>query len=422
MAQVTRTETLTFDRRQIYRPFLERLNPIALNRSVAQRNLMVVPPTSDPRDPKQPPIYEVLAVAAELNRGTQMALVGGIGSGKTTELLLTMDRLRRHDDAVNVFLDAAEFTDFAETNPGAMLAAIGLRLFARIGKRFGEPSEQVQSASAKLRKLALGTIEWHDVPEPPDYEVGDYGDDVVAVHVAGLMKPRFPELKERVAEVKDLLGTVLLPFLEHDSQVTVIVDGLDRLIQPTRFREFAEQDLRAVRGMQVTMIVAAPLLLWYDNSRFLQDYFDVVRHIPAAAVDPKESGFLKAILKRRGADELMSATCISDICRSSGGVLRDLLELAQSAAQYAYRDAENRIGKQHVRAAIRQLGNRYLAGIGTTRIRLIRRLLRDKQFSPNNADSKDLLVGRQVLEYSNGGRDYFLVHPALVEVLPGQAR
>ena len=408
---------MTFDRRQIYRPFLERLNPIALNRSVAQRNLMVVPPTSDPRDPKQPPIYEVLAVAAELNRGTQMALVGGIGSGKTTELLLTMDRLRRHDDAVNVFLDAAEFTDFSETNPGAMLAAIGLRLFARIDKRFGEPSKQVQSASAKLHKLALGTTEWYD--QEPYSEDGDYG---VPVHVPGLMKPRFPELKERVAEVKDLLGTVLSPFLEHDSQVTVIVDGLDRLIEPTRFREFAEQDLRAVRGMQVTMIVAAPLLLWYDNSRFLQDYFDIVRHIPAAAIDPKESGFLKAILKRRGADELMSAASVSDICRFSGGVLRDLLELAQSAAQYAYRDAEDRIGKQHVRAAIRQLGNRYLAGLGTTRIRLIRRLLRDKQFSPNNSDSKDLLVGRQVLEYSKGGRDYFLVHPALVEVLPEHAR
>jgi hypothetical protein len=417
MAQVTKTETFIFDRRQIYRPFLERLNPIALNGSVAQRKLMVVPPKSDPRDPKQPPIYEVFAGAAELNRGTQMALVGGIGSGKTTELLLTMDRLRRHDDAVNVFLDAAEFTDFSETNPGAMLAAIGLRLFARIGKRFGEPSEQLQSASAKLRKLALGTTEWQD--EGPDDGDGDYG---VLVNVPGLMKPRFPELKERVAEVKDLLGTVLLPFLEHDSQITVIVDGLDRLIEPTRFRDFAEQDLRAVRGMQVTMIVAAPLLLWYDNSRFLQDYFDIVRHIPAAAIDPKESGFLKAILKRRGADKLMSAASISDICRFSGGVLRDLLELAQSAAQYAYRDAEDRIGKQHVRAAVRQLGNRYLAGVGTTRTRLIRRLLRDKQFSPNNADSKDLLVNRQVLEYSKDGRDYFLVHPALVEVLPEQTR
>jgi len=201
----------------------------------------------------------------------------------------------------------------------------------------------------------------------------------------------------------------------------VIVDGLDRLIEPTRFRQFAEQDLRAVRGMQMTVIVAAPLLLWFDSSRFLEDYFDVVKHIPAAAVDPKESRFLKDILKRRGAGELMSAACIHDICRFSGGVLRDLLELAQSAAQYAYGDAEDRIGKQHVRAAVRQLGNRYVAGIGTHRRMLIRRLLREGRFSPNTPDSKGLLVSRQVLEYSKGGLDYFRVHPALVEVLPEPA-
>ncbi|MGO9966110.1 MAG: hypothetical protein ACLPY2_02460 [Bryobacteraceae bacterium] len=416
MAQVTKTDAATFDRRQIYRPFLEHLNPAVLTRSVAERNLLVVPPTSDPRDPTQPPIHEVFADRAELNRGTQMALVGGIGSGKTTELLLTMDRLRRHDDAVNVFLEASEFTDFSETNPGAMLAAIGLRLCARIGKLFGEPSEQVRSASDKLRKLALGTTEWHG--EPPDSEEWD---GMYAVRVPGLMKPRFPELKERVAEVKDLLETVLSRFLERDSQITVLVDGLDRLIEPARFREFAEQDLRALRGTKVTMIVAAPLLLWYDHSRFLDDYFDVVKHIPVAAVDPKESRFLKDILKRRGADELMSAASINDICRFSGGVLRDLLELAQSAAQDAYRGTEDRISKQHVREAVRQLGNRYLAGVGTTRRTIIRRLLRDEQFSPSSPVSRDLLVNRQVLEYSKGGRDYFRVHPALVEVLPEPA-
>jgi hypothetical protein len=343
-----------------------------------------------------------------------MALVGGIGSGKTTELLLTLDRLKRHADAVNIYLDASEFTDFLQTNPGAMLAAIGLRLFAHIRKRFGEPPEDAQSAHAKLRELAHGKTEWWD-DDPRDYE-GD--DGPVPVDIPGLMKPRFPQLTERVKQVTDLLGAILLPFVEHDSQITVIVDGLDRLIEPVRFREFAEQDLRAIRGTAVTVIVAAPLLLWFDKSRFLQDYFDLVRHIPAAAAEPKQSVFLKAILKKRGADELLGPASMSAICRFSGGVLRDLLELAQSSAQYAYLDAADSIDPAHVRAAVRQLGNRYLAGVGATQRRLIRRLLRDKQFTPDSSDSRELLANRQVLEYSNGGRDYFLVHPALAKVLP----
>jgi hypothetical protein len=295
-----------------------------------------------------------------------------------------------------------------------MLAAIGLRLFAQIRKRFGEPSDEVQSAHAKLRELAHGKTEWYD-EDPRDYE-GD--DGRVPVDIPGLMKPRFPQLTQQVEEVSDLLGTILLPFVDHDSQITVIVDGLDRLIEPVRFREFAEQDLRAIRGTTVTVIAAAPLLLWFDKSRFLQDYFDLVRHIPAAAAEPRQSVFLKDILRKRGADELLSAASINTICRFSGGVLRDLLELAQSAAQYAYRDAADSIDAAHVRAAVRQLGNRYLAGVGTAQRLLIRRLIRGKQFSPDSSDSRELLANRQVLEYSKGGRDFFLVHPALAKLLP----
>jgi len=103
-----------------------------------------------------------------------------------------------------------------------MLAAIGLRLFAQIRKRFGEPSDEVQSAHAKLRELAHGKTEWYD-EDPRDYE-GD--DGRVPVDIPGLMKPRFPQLTQQVEEVSDLLGTILLPFVDHDSQITVIVDGL----------------------------------------------------------------------------------------------------------------------------------------------------------------------------------------------------
>jgi len=411
MDQVATADTPAFDRRQIYRPFLERLNPIALSRTVIEQEL-IVPPKSDPRDPDQPPIHEAFASAAELNRGSQMALVGGIGSGKTTELLLTLNRLKRHEDAVNIFLEAAEFTDFSETNPGAMIAAIGLRLFSRLRKSFEKPSEEIEAAHSKLRGLAWGKTEWNR--EAPDF---DDEDGAVRVDIPGLMKPRFPHMEESVAEVKDLLSTILLPFVEHDSQVTVIVDGLDRLIEPARFRVFAEQDLRAMRGMKVTITVAAPLLLWYDKTRFLQDYFDLVKHIPVVAADPKESGFLKDVLKRRGASELMSDRSMNEISQFSGGVMRDLLSLAKSAAQYAYRDAKDRIGGKHVQAAIRQLGNRYLVGLGANQRMYIRRLQKGGPFSPEGSISRELLVNRQVLEYSKSGRDYFKVHPALAEVL-----
>jgi hypothetical protein len=138
--------TVTFDRRQIYRPFLERLNPSSPGILGAQD--LIVPPEHDPRDPDQPPIHVTFANSAELKRGVQMALVGGIGSGKTTELWLTAKLLKRHPDAINILIDLAEVTDLNGLNPGALLIAIGMQLYRRVKK--AERSEGINLAFQNL--------------------------------------------------------------------------------------------------------------------------------------------------------------------------------------------------------------------------------------------------------------------------------
>jgi hypothetical protein len=52
-----------FDRRQVYRPFLERLNSLAPIRRVETDNLIVVR-NHDPLDASEPPIHVVFAHAA----------------------------------------------------------------------------------------------------------------------------------------------------------------------------------------------------------------------------------------------------------------------------------------------------------------------------------------------------------------------
>jgi hypothetical protein len=235
------------------------------------------------------------------------------------------------------------------------------------------------------------------------------------------MKLRFPAFRREVTEVKDLLLGIASPFGQADAQITLLIDGLDRLVKPERFREFAEQDLHALKGTHISVIIVAPLLLWYDKSRFLQDYFDLVKHMPAAAANPKDSAFLVRILERRGALELMDRQEVTTIAKCSGGVLRDLLTLSRSAAEYAYRDDQDRIGRQHVRSAVKQLGNRYLVGLGLTHKHFLRRLAKSGAFPVDQPVARELLVNRQVLEYCSRGREYFAVHPSLVKVLPKRA-
>ena len=110
-----------FDRRQVYRPLLERLNSLAPLRELESAGL-IVPRTHDPLEAGEPPIHVSFARAVELTRGIQIALVGGTGSGKTTEMWLTGRHLNRHSDAVNIFVDLAEKTELNELNTGAILA------------------------------------------------------------------------------------------------------------------------------------------------------------------------------------------------------------------------------------------------------------------------------------------------------------
>jgi len=417
METATKPPAAGFDRRQVYRPFLERLNPIASLSDVANRNL-IMPREHDPRDLGEPPIHVSLANTAELTRGIQMAVVGGIGSGKTSELLLTQRLLLRHADAVNILVDLADYTDLSDLNAGAILATAGIRLYP-IVKKAGKASPEVASAYTKLRELALGKTVF--IPED-EWEL-DYDEEAKAIRfeVRGLMRLRFPELEHQVARLKELLLTIASPFLGADAQITLLVDGLDRLIRAERFREFAEQDLQALRGTNITVIIVAPLLLWYDKSRFLQDHFDLVKHIPAAAAGPRDVTFLRKILDRRGALELMDPAEVATIAKYSGGVLRDLLTLARSAAEYAYRDDEDRIGRDHVRAAVKQLGNRYLVGLGKTHKMRLRRLAEKDEFPIDDPTARELLVNRQVLEYFDRGREFFRVHPALSKILPKPA-
>jgi hypothetical protein len=190
-----------------------------------------------------------------------------------------------------------------------------MRLYSWLKKK-GGTSSGVDASHRKLRDLALPHGKWVSAESlEPDYS----GEEAIWIETPGLMRLRFPALRSEVKEVKDLTLAIASPLLESDAQITFLVDGLDRLIKAERFREFAEQDLRALRGTKITAIVVAPLLLLYDKNRFLQDYFDLVKHLPAGASGPRDTAFLRHILKRRGALDLMNVSELNSIVKYSGG-------------------------------------------------------------------------------------------------------
>jgi hypothetical protein len=243
-----------------------------------------------------------------------------------------------------------------------------------------------------------------------DLEPGYYR----TIKMSGKLKPPFPAFRRDVEELADLVSK-LTEFLKgQGTELVAVFDGLDRLMKAEQFWSLAEQDLRAIRPLEISVLAAGPLSIMYGQGRQFKDYFDEVHYLPPAVADPRISPFLIEILRVRGAGELMQPDQMQKLCLASGGVLRDLISLARSAGENAYLADADDIEARHVDKAIEQLGNSYLLGLGTRQKELLENMLRGKGFTPSDAQSMELLITRRVLEQSESGYE---VHPALATVL-----
>jgi hypothetical protein len=231
-----------------------------------------------------------------------------------------------------------------------------------------------------------------------------------------LNPPALPALSRDIEEIRGPLEQFLAVAKDGQKEVVVIFDGLDRLLDPTRFWSVARQDLGLFRELKVSVVLTAPLsvLFGVGVGQSVSDHFDRVHHMPVVAVDPKR-GFLRSVLEKRRGYELLGDVDGDSICRYSGGVLRDLISLARDAAVEAYISGHDSVTSEDVENVVRQLGTGYLRGLGPYEIGILLHLEKSKSFDVSQAADVELLVTRRVLEYSSTD---FRVHPALLSVMP----
>lgn len=423
MPQVLTTTTVP-DRRQRFRSFMKRFNPTAPTKVAIGEGLICQQAGRS--------VFNKLAAGADLAPGSQQLVVGGIGSGKTTELLLAERELSAHEHTRPVYIDVAAETDLNSVNSGALLASLGLRVWSEIVSKF-EPPDELKKVYEAIKNAAYGyekTV-WEPGPEPdfdhvepgpePDFNQYEPGNETDlepgyyrTITFRGKLKPPFPALLRDVRDLGNSLSKLAAFLKTKQIELVAIFDGLDRLIKADRFWSVAEQDLRAVKHLEISILVAGPLSIMYGQGRQVKDYFDQVHYLAPAVADPKTSPFLLDVLRIRGAEELMDPAGMERLCLASGGVLRDLISLARNAGENAYLDDSDSIEHAHVNRAIEQLGNSYLLGLGTRQETVLRDLMDGGGFAPSDSDSIELLITRRVLEQSESRYE---VHPALATVL-----
>ncbi|MDC3954130.1 ATP-binding protein [Polyangium jinanense] len=287
-------------------------------------------------------------------------LVGGVGSGKTTQLLVACNQLNELEDTWAKYIDVSETYDLEMLRPGALL---------------------------DLAECALGGM--------PDDSI-NYG------------------LPEQVDELRKLHARLA----QEKPHQTIFFDSLDRLADPAMFEQIAEHVIRVIRSIGIGVVVAGPLRALYGLDRPIADRFDYFYHQPPVDVqqDPDGRSFLVSILRARlSAKVLPDDTCFR-LAAWSGGVLRDLVALAQSACEEAYVSGSDTITAAEADRAADAFGRKHLLGLGPDEIEVLQRVRKTGNFIQASEKDLALLVTRRVLEYS-GGRTRYAVHPTLEPLL-----
>jgi len=68
----------------------------------------------------------------QLAPSSAQLVVGGIGSGKTTELLLATKRLSEAEDTMAVYVDVSKWHELSAKLNGVLLVIAGLKLVGRL--------------------------------------------------------------------------------------------------------------------------------------------------------------------------------------------------------------------------------------------------------------------------------------------------
>src|ERR1035438_8845380 len=100
------------DRRERYRALMARFNPTASPALAIESGLVVTD--------SQRSVFETLAARADIEPGSQQILVGGSGSGKTTELLLESQWLAATGRYKPFYIDVSSYTDLSRLTSGAL--------------------------------------------------------------------------------------------------------------------------------------------------------------------------------------------------------------------------------------------------------------------------------------------------------------
>ncbi len=363
------------NRREIWREFMGCFEPSSDPRDAVQRGFYV------PRPGRT--LAEQLAARFEVKPSASHLLVGGVGSGKTTQLLIASERLRSTRDIYATYIDVSLHSDPNGMIATDLVAAIGVELIGQMPE-FLKSNEIKGYLTWFFEYLALDGPAWNDDP--------------IDIFIQRLQK---------IIEESRQPGDAIL-----------LIDSLDRMSDLERFSNLVDGAIPKLRQAGIGIILVGPLTALYGIRRTSMDRFDKNWHLSSVDVQDDAEGrtFLQRVLDARDKMHLLTPEAKEKLAVYSGGVMRDLIALTQAAGEEAYVDDADQVDMKHVEIAADQFGRKHLFAIDSEQLAVLQRVRKNGTFVQTSEKDLALLATRRVLEYTNG-KPPFAVHPTIEPLL-----
>jgi hypothetical protein len=406
MSQPARTAPQPDDRLARFRAMMARLDVAGDPARAIDRDLYVSFPGG---------VGAKIAGRLELRPASTHLVVGGVGSGKTTELLQVRARLANRAEIKAIYIDVSLRHDIAKMVPGVVSVQAGVALaefVVALKTSQGEASSAVDRAHAELRRLADGY--W--------YHPDEYSDDDGTVFSRGILEGPDP-----ISGTAGAVRTQLVPLMKSLRGVGVrcvmLLDGLDRLSDIEAFQQIVDEDVKALASMDLGVVLVGPLRSLYRGDHLVAEAFDYSYHQPwrDPHSDKRAEALLIEVVRRRLTADELSDQGLRLLVRSSGGVLRDLIAIAQLACEEAYISGTDVVGVPEVASAVDAFGRKHVLGLQTDEIEVLQRVRKGGSFVQTSDKDLALLMTRRVLEYATDSGPHYSVHPTIEPLLSQMA-
>jgi hypothetical protein len=333
-------------------------------------------------------------------------LVGGIGSGKTTQLLVACKKINEIEDIYAIYFDVSLYTDISKISSGVLTAIAGLELANLLED--SEDSNIITNITL-IRELAHGYECYH-------YDYDD--DDPELIRVKGIIPQKsdgYGINSSLVRAVHELAQATSIKY----KNIVFLFDGLDRLDDAKTFTDIVSSDTKAISSMGIGLVLVGPLTAIYADHRdtvdqnfknfYYQPFFDVENDIESYK-------FFEKIIQTRSSEEFIEHSAIKALIHFSGGILRDLISLVQSSIEETYLSGEDKVKEYLVLKAVDSFSKHQLLGISDKEIQIIKQTMNTDVFIPRSDEDLRLLLRRIILEYRYP-KIRHAVHPAIQSII-----